>query len=243
MRSVELEQKYVTLTAALSWIAFRTLMDASDIKARLSSDQAAGAALEKAMQQFSVAAGDGYLKARGRHFGHIGENGLPQAGDTAEIEENSFKNFQQFDLELNRLQRLPGNGSRLLGLLSIWTVLHAPDGAAQLAKGYTAPAAESYTRAFESFAGALSGGGASLSDGFVEVEVLTDDLVREYPNIQPQRRTVSHKDVVAWCRQKIASGTNDMNAAWKDFHSLPQFAGLSRDDGFRPAWNDAKTKS
>lgn len=181
MRDAKLGQKYVSLMEALTWIAFRTCMDVADTKVRLRSDPAVRSALEAAMQQFSVAACDGHLKARGRNFASIGGNGMPQAGDTVDIPQYSFKDYQQFDLDLHRLQRLPAKGSRVLELTGIWTVAHAPDGAAQLTKGYAATEDESFARAFQSLAGSRTVEGASLSDGYVDVEVEKAGLVTTFP--------------------------------------------------------------
>jgi hypothetical protein len=48
---------------------------------------------------------------------------------------------------------------------------------------------------------------------------------------------------VQWCRDWIAQGRgNGMDKAWDVFKTLPARKGLSRDDSFRPAWIEAKTK-
>lgn len=243
MQSAEQDRKYVTLTEALSWIAFRTLLDATDIKERLHSDPGCQATLEKAARQFSVAAGDGRLMARGRCMTDADESRHPNAGHTDDIHPNRFRDFQQFELDRERLQHLPAKGSRVIGTWGVPTTACAPDGVVRAVTGWMDSAEEAYARAFQSYAGDLSDEGASLGSGLVGVEVHQDDLLHEFPALQPQQRLASHEEVVAWCRQKIASGTTDMNAAWKDFQSSPQFARHSRDNVFRPAWNDAKTKS
>lgn len=60
----------------------------------------------------------------------------------------------------------------------------------------------------------------------------------------PALTTMSHDDVVNWCRNWIAEGRgNGMDKAWLVFKTLPARRGLSRDDNFRPAWLEAKTKA
>lgn len=203
MQSAKHDRKFVSLGEAISWIAFRTHLDVTGIKERLRNDSMGWSALDDAMQQLSDAAGDGRLKARGRPFAHIGKSGLPQIGDTDDIRESCFKDFQQFDLDLNRLQRLPANGRRVLGSLGIWTVAYAPDGAAQLTKGFTGTADESYARAFDGFAGAHSDDGANLGDGYIGVEVDKAGLVKAFPlppkpsKARGRPRTLDHDAVRA----------------------------------------------
>lgn len=53
----------------------------------------------------------------------------------------------------------------------------------------------------------------------------------------------TYDEVVAWCEAWIASGAaGSQNAAWDAFKVLPRRANRSRDDLFRPAWNEAKGK-
>lgn len=59
----------------------------------------------------------------------------------------------------------------------------------------------------------------------------------------PEKPRPSHGDVVDWCKHWIESGNgNGMDKAWQDFQATPEHHGLSRDDVFRPAWREAKTR-
>lgn len=243
MQGAKQDRKYVTLTEALSWIAFRAHLTAAGIKERLRGDPACQAALEEAARQFSVAAGDGRLMARGRYVTDSDDCRQPKAAHTDDIHENLFKDFQQFDLDRERLQHLPPKGSRVIGTWGVPATACAPDGVVRVATDWMGSADESYSRAFQSYAGGPSDEGIPFGEAIAGVEVRQDDLLREFPALEQRQPLVSHEEVVGWCRQKIASGTTDMNAAWKDFRSIPKFARHSRDGVFRPAWTDAKTKS
>lgn len=80
-------------------------------------------------------------------------------------------------------------------------------------------------------------------DFYRDVLVCRDDLISVFPAPFGGRK-VSHAEVVQWCRDWIAGGRgNDGNKAWKEFSALPEFEGCSREDVFRPAWLEAKTKA
>lgn len=79
-------------------------------------------------------------------------------------------------------------------------------------------------------------------DFYRDVRVCRDDLIEVFPSPVGGRK-VSYEDVVQWCRNWIEGGRGtDGNKAWKEFSILPEFAGFSREDVFRPAWKKAKTK-
>lgn len=83
-------------------------------------------------------------------------------------------------------------------------------------------------------------------DAYIEVKVSRVDLLNHFPAISRQGRKAtipSHEDVVDWCRNWIAGGKGSgMDKAWNVFKLNPAHRGLSRDEAFRPAWRDAKTK-
>ena len=236
-------RKFVTLAEALSWIAFRTFLDVAGIKERLLAAPSCGVSLEEAMRQFSIAAGDGRLRARGRFVTDADNVDPHMTGYGTDIPENQFIDLQQFDLDRERLQCLPPSGSRVLGTWGTTTNVRSTGGDDGTVVDRLENAGEYAERTFWSYAGVKEKNLPSYAIGYEDVEVTRDDLLREYPIIQSQRPLVTHQEVVAWCLQKIGEGTNDMNLAWSDFKSTPQFAGLSRDDVLRPAWNDAKIKS
>ncbi len=83
-------------------------------------------------------------------------------------------------------------------------------------------------------------------DAFIDVKVNRVDLLNHFPpNSRKRRKAVipTHEDVVDWCRDWIAGGKGSgMDKAWNVFKLNPAHRGLSRDEAFRPAWRDAKTK-
>lgn len=181
MNNAEQSRKYVKLAEALSWVAFRALFDAAAIKARLQHDPASWATLNNAARQFSVAASDGRLKARGRYVSDFHDCDQAMLANTEDMHENHFKDFQQFDLDCEGLRRRREKDSRVLSTWAIATVARSPDGTFRLTKGWRGSADESNARAFESFVDTSSGGEAKLADGYREVEVLLSDLSRQFP--------------------------------------------------------------
>ncbi len=62
------------------------------------------------------------------------------------------------------------------------------------------------------------------------------------PVIEEQRFT--YEEVVSWSREWLDGGRgNGMDKAWLAFKKLSRAKGCARDTVFRPAWNEAKTKS
>lgn len=72
-----------------------------------------------------------------------------------------------------------------------------------------------------------------------DVLVSRIDVEREFPAsfVGPK---ATHIEMVQWCERWLASGKLGMNQAWPAFSNEPRFKGCSRDDCFRPAWNEAK---
>jgi hypothetical protein len=81
-----------------------------------------------------------------------------------------------------------------------------------------------------------------VQEFYREVVVDRDALLKEFPP-RLAGASVPFEDVVAWCRGWIANGKgNDSNKAWHAFSKLPEFEGCSRDEVFRNAWKEVKTK-
>jgi len=77
---------------------------------------------------------------------------------------------------------------------------------------------------------------------YKRIRVSALDLLRCFPPSAVSPMT--HDEIVVWCRAWINEGKgNGMDRAWDAFKALPEAQGLSRDDVFRPAWRDAKTKN
>ncbi len=183
MQGAEQNRKFVTLTEALSWIAFRTRLDAAGIKERLRSDPASWATLNDAMQQFSIVAGDGRLKARGRFVTDDDESDHPKVGYVDDIPENQFTDLQQFDIDRERLQCLPPNGSRVLGTWGTPTSVRASDGGKRTTTAWLGKAEEYGARAFQSFAGVKKKNRPSYAAGYEMVEVTRAELLRQFPAV------------------------------------------------------------
>lgn len=75
-----------------------------------------------------------------------------------------------------------------------------------------------------------------------DVVLSKDQLVGEFPT-PGAGTTASYGRVVEWCLDWIATekGKNG-NKAWQAFNATPEFRGCTREDFFRPAWEEAKTK-
>lgn len=189
MQVAEQDRKFFTLTEALSWIAFRARLDVAGIKERLRSDPACWVTLNEAMQQFSIAAGDGRLKARGRFVTDADKSDHPKAGYIDDIPENQFTDLQQFDLDRERLQYLPTNGSRVLGTWGTSTSIRASDGGKLITTAWLGKAEEYGARAFQSFAGVKEKNRPSYAAGYEKVEVLRSDLVQQFPTIPVAQKT------------------------------------------------------
>ena len=189
MQGTEQDRKFVALAEALSWIAFRTLLDAADIKLRLRGDPLCWATLEEAMQQFSITAGDGRLKACGMFVTDADDSDQPKAGYVDDIPENQFKNFRQFDLDRERLQYLPPNGSRVLGTWGVRTTVRDPNGVARTETNWLGKAEEYNARSFQSYAGVTEKNRPSYAAGYEKVEVLRSDLVQQFPTIPVAQKT------------------------------------------------------
>jgi len=189
MQGAEQDRKFVTLTEALSWIAFRTHLDAAGIKERLRSDPAIWVTLNEAMQQFSIIASDGRLKARGRFVTDADESDDPKAGHVDDIPENQFTDLQQFDLDRERLQCLPTNGSRVLGTWGTSTSTRASDGGKLTTMAWLGKAEEYGARAFQSFAGVKEKNRSSYAAGYETVEVTRAELLQQFPAISVAKKT------------------------------------------------------
>jgi hypothetical protein len=76
-------------------------------------------------------------------------------------------------------------------------------------------------------------------DFYRDVLVRREDVDREFPASAVGPKT-THQDVVKWCKEWLANGRGGQTKAWPVFSKVPQFKGCSRDDWFRPAWDEAK---
>lgn len=190
MQVGEQVREYVTLTEALSWIAWRTLLDAATIKGGLCSDPSRQTTIEEAARQFSFAAGNGRLKARGRYVTDADGGDPTRVGYTDDIHVNQFNDFQQFDLDRERLQYRPASGNRVIGTWIVPMIVTAPDGATRSVQSRMGTVSASYGRAFQSYAEVKEKNRPSYSVGYEAIEVLRADLIKEFPRDTKQTTVV-----------------------------------------------------
>lgn len=75
---------------------------------------------------------------------------------------------------------------------------------------------------------------------FFDMSEINAIAARLDPSICSKR---TYDEAVQWCVDWITNGKgNGMDKAWDEFKTDPKHKGLTRDDFFRPAWKEAKTK-
>lgn len=240
---------WVSLAEALTWIAFGDAMAPKDLRAQVEGHRPPTTdSLERRLRRFFAGhdedlpelPGLGYfhehragldnltqawlqlreevdrgtIKVRGRHSPTYSLADACMA-DAVELAGALLATFSQFDVSTGGVRRQP-EGSP--------DVLWQDD-------------PRSFDREFESFGDDMRAAG-----GYLMVEVERDGVIRRWPHpVKAPRK--SHDEVVAWCKDWIASGRgNGMDKAWQAFHADPVNNGLSRDDVFRPAWKHAKAR-
>lgn len=199
----------VSLSEAISWIAFGIALDADRLERALHLGGLAGGDLQQAQRDMEQAV-ENLLRAgsdqRVAFFGRYLESRQSNGSVSASIDYLSLDDYRQFDVDRDRLHY--GSG------LATW---------------YSAP-----------HVGTLRHGDhAGLFSG---VTVDREQLLEHFPAKVPPRPT--HEQVVAWCRNWIDTGKgNGEDKAWPVFTADTRHKGLSRENCFRPAWREAKTKS
>jgi hypothetical protein len=198
-------QPYVTLSEALSWIAFS---EWSGRGANWENYTDAKQRLELGLINFLQLATAGTLRVRGKLMPNADTD--PDAIDTADILETRFHDFRQYDQNCCGLRV----GTGLLGFAEerdgSFHYIHLP---------------------------------LARQEFYRDVLVGSDNLILAFPSLS-KAPAATHADAVNWCQVWASSGRGtDGNKAWKEFTKQPQFEGWSRDDCFRPAWNEKKTKN
>ena len=241
------ERPFVSLAEALTWIAFGDALAPNDLRAQVEGhrppttdspeerlrkffvghdevipeipgfgyfhDRWAGLdKLKQAWLQLRKEVDRGSIKVRGRYSPTYS---LADAciADVVELSGALLATFSQFDVSTGGVRRqLEGSPD----------VLWQDD-------------PHSFDREFESFSDDIR-----AASGYLMIEVERDGVIRRWPHPVKSPR-MSHDEVVAWCKNWIATGRgNGMDKAWQSFCLVPEHVGLSRDDVFRPAWNEAK---
>lgn len=172
--------------------------------------------LNEAMERLADRGGNGVIGIRGRYIRSLRDlSQLPYA-DTVELTPSILRDYRHLHVSKWGLQRGTGITSNQNG--------------------------PSFDEGFARWTSRSDDPDYFPDDGYFDVEVCRDDLMREFP-APPLAAKPSHDEVVSWCRHWIETGKGNGSArAWAAFQKMREFKGCSRDDVFRPAWNEAKTK-
>lgn len=200
---------YVTLTEAVTWIAFGVALDTSSF--HVADEYGIGPfgdratlinQIGEAISRFSVFAGGGVLEVRGRYVANYCDHDAAANADTRHMTKDELTDFGRFDSLYGGLERGSGTTWESLPLDRL-----------------------------------LTGRG----DGWRNVEVAREGLLAAFPPGPRWRPTTN--ELVEWCQQWLIKGHGaGERRAWAEFRRVPAFAGLSRDDAFRPAFKAAKTQ-
>lgn len=214
-------ETFVPLMEAVTRISLGRPLSSGCLLDSVSGDAALVSMLEDALAQVLAAADQGRIPARGRHLAVFRDDSECAVADTVEIAPSRFKDFTQWDLEVDGLRRRPADSPSIL-----WP---------------NHPAA--FAREFAGWADVGDRGPGPLSEGYRDVQLHAGNLLQQFPNASGRQTRPSFEEGVEWCLGALARGLKGSNAAWEEFKEDRRFEGLSRDDFFRPAWTAAKTKS
>ena len=82
-------------------------------------------------------------------------------------------------------------------------------------------------------------------DGYKDVHVAWVNLMVTFPpRARAPNNRATHDEILSWCQkwQADPKTPNGQTPAWEVFRLIARSEGQSRDDSFRPVWNEAKTK-
>lgn len=212
---------FVSLMDAVTRIGLGRALSSEALQASIAADASLVAQLDDALARVLTAADQGRLPARGRHLAIFRDDNENAVADTGQIPPARFKDFTQWDLEIDGLRRRPKDSPSVL-----WP-------------GHPAE----FAREFTGWDGVIDKAPSPLSEGYRDVQVHAGNLLQEFPNASGRHMRPSFEEGIEWCLGALARGVNGMNAGWKEFKDDPRFAELSRDGFFRQAWTAAKTKS
>lgn len=209
------DRPFVTLSEALSWIAFGISFDRDRLDQALNGRRFgsvdAYSLMEQAMEHLAINASGGRIALRGKYIEHPSID--IRTVLTESIAPIRLDDFAKFDILRDSLC----HGKGLVWVSRGGFNERMPPAGRRDAYQYV-----TVDRAdlLENFPNPL------LSEGALQV---------------PLPARPSHDEVVAWCRRWIADGKgNGMDPAWLVFRADPAHSGLTREDVFRPAWREAK---
>jgi hypothetical protein len=240
---------YVSLSEALTWIAFGDAMPLDELRAQVEGHRPPNTdSPEERLRKFFIEADDRAPEVPGFGYFHERQSGLArlteawcqlrEAVDSGDIKvRGRFTSSYSFaDARLADVDELTGAMLATLSQFDLSTggVRRQPCGSPDV---LWQDDPHSFEREYEAW-----GDDARAAGGYLMVEVERNGVIRCWPHPIKAAR-ISHDQVVAWCRRWIEAGRgNGMDKAWKSFKAEPDHIGLSRDDVFRPAWNEAKTR-
>lgn len=241
------DKAYVTLSEALTWIAFGDALTTDELRSRvvgLSPTDRGGT--EEGLRRFFAnerepeVLGTSYFENRDLGLEQLSaawQSIREEAGNGAVILRGRYTSlYSLVDAHLAADQDLNINLLRTFTQFDVSTggirrqPIKSPD---VLWPNHSS----SFEREFEAFAD-----GDRAADGYLLVEVERESLVKKFAPIWTPAVNERYSNAVQWCRDWIESGNgNGMDPAWAAFKAEPNHAGLSRDNVFRPAWKEAKT--
>ena len=253
------ERPFVSLSEALTWIAFSERLPLEDMRTQVEGERApAMRDMEERKRQFFSGEGEdvpdvpgtGYFEDRPWGLDRL--NGawrqLRDAVDLGRVRVRGrfTSRYSLPEAHLADVQDLDGTVLATFSQFDVSTggIRRQTEGSPEIHWGNHRDGAE---REFDANAEKYNTNSCkpdlSAVEGYLLVEVEWAGLKG---NVSPFdfRNGIrpSQSDTIKWCRQWIESGNgNGMDKAWKDFHTDPKHEGLSRDDCFRPAWRKAKT--
>ncbi|MEZ5748892.1 MAG: hypothetical protein R3D83_03085 [Caenibius sp.] len=240
---------YVSLSEALTWIAFGDAMRPDKLREQVEGHQPPVTdSPEERVRKFFAGTNDDAPAVQGLGYFHDRQSALDRLTEAwrqlrEEVERGAVKVRGRFTPTYSLADARLADVSDLTGALlatssqfdvSTGGLRRQPEGSPDIMwQGDP----RSFDREYDSF-----GDDARATGGYLLVEVERDGVLRSWPNPVNLPRK-SFDEVINWCTDWISSGRgNGMDRAWESFSAAPEHVGLSRDYVFRPAWRKAKTR-
>ncbi|WP_157573302.1 hypothetical protein [Novosphingobium sp. AAP83] len=244
------ERTYVSLSEALTWIAFGDALEAHVLKAQVEGERLIETdGPEERMRKLWKGELQGLSEKHGAGFFHERKAGLERLRDAwlklrdtvdqekVKVRGRYTSTYSTCDASLADVAHLAGDVLSTFSQFDVSTggIRRQPEGAPNV---LWLEDPSSIGRELDSF---ITNQGTA--DGYLHVEVARENVIQCWPNPARLPRK-SHTQVVEWCRNWIDGGHgNGHDHAWRAFQSDTNHAGLSRDYVFRPAWKEAKTRT
>jgi hypothetical protein len=241
------QTQFVSLSEALTWIAFADALPAKELRKQVegASDPVIGSPDERVRGAFALnepsvrgSAGTGHFLDREPGLERLSKawsciRAGAEAG-TLHLRGRYSSTFDPDDAELADVVKLSGSLLASFSQLDVTTagIRRQPDGSKDVLWQDDPAGFERECLAFTD--------DPRAREGYLHVEVSRNEIIIGWPHPNSHKSTAI-ESVVAWCESWLSSGAgNGMDKAWEAFQAIPDHAGLSRDNVFRPAWNAAK---